>query len=204
MSRRRAILWDNDGVLVDTEKWFFEANRLELAAIGIDATWAQFREINMTRGVSLLSLSGLQGEDLRALYARRDARYSELLRTENLAIPGMVGLLERVKQRCFTTGIVTASRREHFNLIHGRSGMLERVDFTVVREDYRAAKPSPDGYLAGIERTGLAATECLAVEDSPRGVAAARAAGLDCVLFTPAGGGVHREMDDVFARAASA
>jgi beta-phosphoglucomutase-like phosphatase (HAD superfamily) len=153
--KKRAILWDNDGVLVDTERWFFEANRLELAAIGVTASSAQFEEINLKHGVSLLSLSGLEGEDLRALYTRRDARYSELLRTAKLAIPGMLELLERMKEHFFTMGIVTASRREHFDIIHGLSGMLEHVDFAVVREDYLRAKPYPDGYLAGIERTGL-------------------------------------------------
>jgi HAD superfamily hydrolase (TIGR01509 family) len=201
---RSAILWDNDGVLVDTEKWFFEANRLELAALGVTATAAQFEEINLRQGVSLLSLSGLAGEDLRALYARRDARYSELLRTENIAIPGMRELLARMKAHAFTTGIVTSSKREHFDIIHSLSGMLEHVDFAVVREDYPRAKPHPDSYLAGIERAGLAARECIAVEDSPRGVAAARAAGLDCVFFTPDGAGAERDVDEVFARAGSA
>ncbi len=204
MEKKRAILWDNDGVLVDTEKWFFEANRLELAALGVTATRAQFEEINQKHGVSLLSLSELEGEDLRALYARRDARYSELLRTEKLAIPGMLELLERMKEHCFTTGIVTASRREHFDIIHGLSGMLEHVDFAVVREDYPRAKPHPDGYLAGVARAGLAARYCIAVEDSPRGLTAARAAGLDCVLFTPGGVGADRDVGDVFGRAESA
>jgi phosphoglycolate phosphatase-like HAD superfamily hydrolase len=74
MEKKRAILWDNDGVLVDTEKWFFEANRLELAAIGMTAAWAQFEEVNLKQGVSLLSLSGLEGGDLRDLYTRRNAR----------------------------------------------------------------------------------------------------------------------------------
>ena len=50
--RKRAILWDNDGVLVDTEKWHFEANRLELAALGVTATCVQFEEVNLKRGVS--------------------------------------------------------------------------------------------------------------------------------------------------------
>ncbi|MDA0366680.1 MAG: HAD family phosphatase [Chloroflexi bacterium] len=204
MEKKRAILWDNDGVLVDTEKRFFEANRLELAAIGVTATWAQFEEINQTHGVSLLSLSGLEGEDLRDLYTRRDARYSALLRTEKLAIPGMLELLERMKERFLTTGIVTASRREQFDIIHGLSGMLEHVDFAVVREDYARAKPHPDGYLAGIERTGLAARVCIAVEDSPRGITAARVAGLECVFFTPGGVGADRDVGEVFARAGSA
>jgi beta-phosphoglucomutase-like phosphatase (HAD superfamily) len=48
--KKRAILWDNDGVLVDTERWFFEANRLELAAMGVTATWAQFEEVNLKHG----------------------------------------------------------------------------------------------------------------------------------------------------------
>lgn len=204
MDKKRAILWDNDGVLVDTEKWFFEANRLELAALGVTATSAQFEEISLRQGVSLLSLSGLDGDDLRALYTRRDARYSELLRTEHIEIPGMRELLARMKAHCFTMGIVTASRGEHFSLIHGLSGMLEHIDFVVVREDYVNAKPHPDGYLAGIERAGLTAADCLAVEDSPRGVAAARAAGMDCVFFTPGGVGSDRDVDAVFARAGSA
>ena len=204
MAKRRAILWDNDGVLVDTEKWFFEANRLELAALGVTATWAQFAEINLKQGMSLLSLSGLKGEDLRNLYQRRDARYGDLLRTEDLRIPGMFELLKRMKEQVFTGGIVTASLREHFDVIHGRSGMLEHVDFAVVREDYPKAKPSPDGYLAGIERTGLVARDCIAVEDSPRGIAAARAAGLECVFFTPGGVGSAEDVGDVFSRAGSA
>ena len=202
--KQRAILWDNDGGLVDAEKWFFEANRLELAARGVTATSAQFEEINLKHGVSLLSLSGLEGEDLRALYTRRDARYSELLRTEKLAIPGMLELLERMKEHVFTTGIVTASRREHFDIIHGLSGMLEHVDSAVVREDYPRAKPHPDCYIAGIEQAGLAARDCIAVEDSPRGIIAARAAGLECVFFTPGGVGADRDVGEVFARAGSA
>lgn len=204
MEKKRAILWDNDGVLVDTEKRFFEANRLELEAIGVTATWAQFEEINQKNGVSLLSLSGLEGEDLRALHTRRDARYSELLQAEKLAIPGMLKLLERMKEHFFTTGIVTASHREHFDIIHGLSGKLEQVDFAVVREDYPKAKPHPDGYLAGIERAGLAARDSMAVEDSPRGITAARAAGLKCVFFTPCGVGVDRDVGKIFARAGSA
>jgi HAD superfamily hydrolase (TIGR01509 family) len=198
----RAILWDNDGVLVDTEKWFFEANRQELAAIGMTATWAQFEEINLKRGESLLSMSGLEGESLRDLYARRDARYSDLLRTQELTIPGMADLLRRMKET-FAMGIVTASHGEHFDIIHRRSGLLEHVEFAVVREDYPEGKPHPDGYLAGIARTGLAAENCIAVEDSPRGIAAARAAGLDCVFFTPGSVGTGREVGEVWARARS-
>lgn len=198
----RAILWDNDGVLVDTEKVFFEANRRELAALGVEASWADFEEISLRRGQSLLSLSGLDGEDLRALFARRDARYSALLGTEEIVIAGMGELLARLAPR-FRMGVVTASHRDHFEIIHARSGMLPHFAFHVVREDYRLGKPHPDGYLAGISRTGLPPDRCVAVEDSPRGVASARAAGLQVVFFAPGGVGLEREVGRVLARVAS-
>ena len=199
----RAILWDNDGVLVDTETVFFEANRRELSALGVEATWADFEEISLRRGESLLSLSALDGDDLRALYVRRDALYSELLSTEEIAIAGMAELLARLAPR-FRMGIVTSSRRQHFELIHARSGLMPHFEFHVVREDYALSKPHPDGYLAAITRTGLPPDRCLAVEDSPRGVASAQAAGLQVVFFTPGGVGAEREVGSVFARAGSA
>jgi HAD superfamily hydrolase (TIGR01509 family) len=199
----RAILWDNDGVLVDTEKVFFEANRRELATLGVEASWADFEEFSLRRGESLLSLSGLDGDDLRALFARRDAVYSELLSTEEIAIAGMGELLGRLAPR-FRMGIVTSSHREHFEIIHARSGLLRHFEFHVVREDYPLGKPHPDAYLAGIDRTGLPPDRCLAVEDSPRGVAAAQAAGLEVVLFAPGGVGVDREVGSVLSRVESA
>jgi len=197
-----AILWDNDGVLVDTEKVFFEANRRELAALGVAATWADFEDVCLRRGESLLSLSQLDGDDLRALYARRNALYSDLLGTEEFVIAGMAELLGRLAPR-FHMGIVTSSRRDHFEVIHARSGLLPHFAFHVVREDYALSKPHPDSYLAGIERTGLPPDRCLAVEDSPRGVAAARAAGLQVVFFAPGGAGSGREVGSVFAHADS-
>ena len=199
----RAILWDNDGVLVDTEKVFFEANQRELATLGVEASWADFEEFSLRRGESLLSLSGLDGDDLRALFARRDALYSELLSTEEIAIAGVGELLGRLAPR-FRMGIVTSSHREHFEIIHARSGLLRHFEFHVVREDYPLGKPHPDGYLAGIERAGLPPDRCLAVEDSPRGVAAAQAAGLEVVLFAPGGARLEREVGTVLAQVESA
>src|SRR6185312_16586933 len=196
----RAILWDNDGVLVDTEKVFFEANRRELALLGVEASWADFEDFSLRRGQSLLSLSGLDGDALRALFARRDALYSELLGTEEIAIAGMGDLLGRLAPH-FRMGIVTSSHRQHFELIHARSGLLQHFEFHVVREDYALSKPHPDGYLAGIERIGLPPDRCLAVEDSPRGVASAQAAGLEVVFFTPGEVGSERHVGSVFARA---
>lgn len=201
IKRKKAILWDNDGVLVDTERWFFEANRRELAVLGVEVTWQDFETINLRRGESLLQLSGLDGDALTALYARRDCLYSELLQSEQTTMPGMEPLLGRLRERGdLDMGIVTSCHRQHFEIIHSDSGILDHVDFVLVNEDYQRGKPHPDGYLAGVARSGLATKDCLAVEDSPRGIASARAAGLACLFFTPAGIGANREVGEIRRR----
>ena len=77
-------------------------------------------------------------------------------------------------------GIVTSSRKDHFEIIHDRSGLLPFFDFVVASGDFTHSKPDPEPYLIGIERCGYPAHECLAIEDSERGVLAAKRAGLTC------------------------
>jgi beta-phosphoglucomutase-like phosphatase (HAD superfamily) len=78
--------------------------------------------------------------------------------------------------------IVTSSRRDHFDLIHRRNGLLSYVDFILTREDYRHSKPNPEPYLKALDRAKLAPAECLVVEDTRRGLQAALEAGLRCIV----------------------
>src|SRR5262249_53161624 len=75
---------------------------------------------------------------------------------------------------------VTTCSREHFDVIHGRSGLLPYFDFVLTPDDYPRRKPHPDPYLRAIERSGVDAVRCVAIEDSERGVMSATAAGIRC------------------------
>ncbi len=77
-------------------------------------------------------------------------------------------------------GVVTSSRRDHFDLIHARSGLRRFFDFVVTGDDVAHTKPNPEPYLKALEVSGRKAGECVAIEDSERGLAAAKAAGLEC------------------------
>jgi beta-phosphoglucomutase-like phosphatase (HAD superfamily) len=88
--------------------------------------------------------------------------------------------------------IVTTAKRVDFDTIHERRRIREFMDFVLVREDYEHAKPHPEPYLAGLRRFGATTKGTLVVEDSPRGLASAVAAGIDCAVvhhddFTRAG-----------------
>ena len=78
--------------------------------------------------------------------------------------------------------IVTTSTRANFDVIHRNRNLLRFMDFVLTREDYVWSKPDPEPYMLALSRFGASADECLAVEDSQRGLQAAVAAGIDCAV----------------------
>jgi HAD superfamily hydrolase (TIGR01509 family) len=181
----RGILWDNDGILVDTEPLYFAACREALSRAGIELSRQQFVDISLRRGASVFELALERGLDARAaesLRVRRDEIYSASLSAGVEPRPGVIRLLNHLRGRV-RMGIVTSSLREHFDAIHSRSGLPSRFDFVLVREDYGESKPAPEPYLEAIRRMGMPPESLIAIEDTERGLAAARAAGLRCLVL---------------------
>jgi HAD superfamily hydrolase (TIGR01509 family) len=183
-ARVEAIFWDNDGILVDTEHLYMRATREVMATRGTDLSEAQYIEwfLRQNRGIlHFADVHGWSAAEVAAMRQARNDRYAELLRSEPLLIEGVSDVLSALHGRV-RMGIVTSSRREHFDIIHAGSGLLRYVDFVLADGDYAASKPHPAPYLAAIERTGVPPASCLVVEDSERGLRSAIAAGLSCVI----------------------
>ena len=178
------ILWDNDGVLVDTEKFFFKANQDLFARFGIEITQQIFLDWFLTQNHGAWHLlKDHTPEQIRQLRSERDQLYANyLLDNRDVAIGGMDMLLQELAGQV-TMGVVTSSRSEHFELIHGRLDLLQHFSFVVTDEMVSSSKPSPEPYLLGLSKIGLGASQCLVVEDSPRGLEAARAAGIRCIVM---------------------
>ncbi len=201
----RTILWDNDGVLVDTEELYFEATRQVLARSGTSLTADDFRSLSLEQGRSVFDLArdrGIGEEAIEELRNERNARYAELIADRPAVFDGAREILDRLHGTA-RMGIVTSSRKEHFELIHRTTGLLDFIDFVLTRQDYERTKPHPDPYLAALRRFGLRPEECVAVEDSLRGLRAARAAGIRCIVVPNAltrGAdfeGAHAVVDDL-------
>ena len=181
----KAILWDNDGVLVDTEGLYFQACREILEPLGVRLSEARFIEIFLKSSDGLRRIGaehGIDEQTLDAARVRRNARFTELV---HAGVPVIDGARQVLRQLHGTVrmGIVTSSRREHFEIIHATTGLLDFFDFTLVREDYLQSKPDPEPYLTAMRKNGLSAAECVAIEDSDRGLRSAMAAGLRCIVI---------------------
>jgi HAD superfamily hydrolase (TIGR01509 family) len=180
---RRYILWDHDGVLVDTERWYFVATRDVLDGIGIDLSQETYLDY-MTRGQSCWDLCrdrGMPAEEVSRYRELRNATYQEHLRSQEIEVEGVSDVLSTLS-RSFEMAVVTTARREDFQLIHQSRDLLGFFRFVLTVEDYRRAKPHPDPYLAGLERFGARPEQTVAVEDSARGLRSTLAAGLDCIV----------------------
>jgi HAD superfamily hydrolase (TIGR01509 family) len=79
-------------------------------------------------------------------------------------------------------GVVTSSRRDHFEIIHRETRLLDYFDFVVTADDCARTKPCPDPYERALDLSGASRDACLAVEDSERGLEAATAAGIRCAV----------------------
>jgi HAD superfamily hydrolase (TIGR01509 family) len=179
-----AILWDNDGVLIDTECLFFESTRRTLKKMGIDLTLEQFLELSMRQGRSAFQLAMERGwgkEQIAKLKHERDLLYSEMLRRDARVLSGVEHTLKALYGR-MRMCVVTSSQRGHFDAAHANSGLTRYFDFVLAREDYRQTKPNPEPYLLALRRFGMKAEKCVAIEDSERGLASALGADLRCLV----------------------
>ena len=201
----RAIFWDNDGVLVDTEHVYFQATQHVLAEIGIQLTEADYVQLFLVQGRGAWHLAeaiGIGREEIVKLRDRRNAVYAEWLERSPRIVPGITQTLDALHGK-YVMGIVTSSRKDHFDVIHRTTGLLKYFGFVLTSEDFTRVKPDPEPYLRAIERSGVAAEECVAIEDSRRGLESALAAGIRCIvvptgltrgsLFT----GAHKILQDV-------
>jgi HAD superfamily hydrolase (TIGR01509 family) len=181
----KAIFWDNDGVLVDTERLYFLANKQIFESIGIYLTPELYVENFLRNGTGVWHLAeekGLNPDRIKELRDLRNELYSKFLLEGKILLKGVEEVLSHLHKK-YIMGIVTSSRKDHFDLIHRSTNILRYFDFILTGEDFTRFKPDPQPYLMALEKTNLKKEECIIIEDSERGLSSANAAGIKCIVI---------------------
>jgi HAD superfamily hydrolase (TIGR01509 family) len=183
----KALLFDFDGTLVDTESIDLRTWHEVFEAHGVSVPVDRFalRVGTLTGPNELDELDALLETpcDREAVIAARQRREVELLELEPLR-PGVRDYLERARTLELRVAIVSSSSRSWIEHNLRRLGLLDGWTAIVCADgDTARCKPSAALYLEALEMLGVDATEALAFEDSPNGISAARAAGIFCVAF---------------------
>lgn len=188
----RAIIFDLDGTLVETEPLHFQGFREVLAGEGIElAREDYFRRLIGYTDRECFSVvlrehrRGHAAEFVDELIARKAARYMELIHGEDLCYPSAQEFVRECAAR-FPLVLATGTLRVEAETILRRAGLRELFADIVSAEDVDRGKPAPDSFLLALRHLQkqpelaptIQADECLAIEDTPAGVEAARAANM--------------------------
>lgn len=182
----QAVIFDMDGTLIDTEKYYRRCWPKALAAFGYHMTDEQALTLrSLGRPFAITQLKTWFGEqlDYHAVREKRKEFVEECIDREGISLkPGALELLQSLRRRRITTAIATATDMERTERYLKKVRIFEYFDKLISATMVKEGKPSPDIYLYACEQLKLKPNQCIAVEDSPNGVRSAYRAGCRVVM----------------------
>jgi HAD superfamily hydrolase (TIGR01509 family) len=180
------VIFDCDGVLVDSDRIALRIQAERITALGIPTTYEDcvrdFLGLGMPATLRILE-ERLGGPLPAGWVDDLDAAVREAFRAEPRPVPGVVAALDAIG---LPTCIASSGSQEKMRLTLGLTGLAERFAGRVFSADeVERGKPAPDLFLHAAARMGVASERCVVVEDSPFGVAGARAAGMVALGYAP-------------------
>lgn len=182
----KAILFDLDGVLLDTEKIYNKYWKQAASELGFDLAdeiFLQLRSCDSSIARRIVDTAA----DVDGAYDRIRARRKELMKdsawTDGIEIKdGVIGFLSAIMHLPVRKAIVTSSSLEKKLELLTRLGIADYFDEIISVKEVPRGKPFPEVYLFACEKLGLKPEECLAIEDSPNGIRSAYGAGVRVVM----------------------
>ena len=190
----KAVIFDLDGVIADTEILHAQTSSELLQEFGIfipprqlSAKYAGTSDEFMFR--DLFSEHRISADPI-ATARRRWQKLYVLLDGNIQPMPGVVGLIQELKQHGIKIGVASGSYLHFIDIVLGKLNLKTAFDAIASSEEVRNIKPAPDVFLLAAERLGVPPKNCVVIEDAVAGMVGARRAGMKCVglVENPANG----------------
>ena len=177
----KAVLFDFDGVIVDTENIHIAAWQRTMLRMGWELTddaCARAAEIDDRVFLTeLFAARKMDGADIDGWVRQKQDLAETMLADAPRVYPGVVPLIDELRGKT-RLGIVTTTWRRNVTIVLNALGLADAFEVIVAKEDVAQVKPAPDAYHLALRRMTLTPDDAIAIEDSPTGVVSARAAGL--------------------------
>lgn len=187
MKKLEAVIFDMDGVLINSEPLHFDAGVMTLGKLGHTIgheTWDKFIGTSNTHIWNTIRENyriNKSTEELIALH--EESRKSIFGTTDTGPLPGIPELLSELKKAGIKTAVASSSPYYLIELITGRLGIRNFFDELVSGDNVKNSKPAPDIFLLAAEKLGVRTENCVVIEDSFNGVKAANAAGICSIAY---------------------
>ena len=194
-----AVIFDVDGVLIDSYQPHFESWREIALQHGVDYTEQQFAEGFGRTSREIVALQWnqphLTADEIRTIDEAKEAAYRRIVADRFPSMPGATELAAALHAAGFRVAVGSSGPPENVDLAIEKLGIGPYLSARVTGMDVTRGKPDPQVFLMAAQKLGMVPQRCVVVEDAPAGVAAAKAAGMACVGFPSTG----RTRNDVAA-----
>jgi beta-phosphoglucomutase len=179
----RTVIWDLDGVIIDSAEEHRQAWQRLAQEEGIRFTDADFWATFGKRNDDIITIvwGTLPAERIRALADRKEIYFRELIRKTAAPLPGSIELLRGLHEAGFLQALASSAPVENIQLISEVLGLRQYLTALVSGETVPHGKPAPDIFLTAAGELGVEPSRCLVIEDAVAGVQAAHAAGMKCI-----------------------
>jgi len=185
----KAVIFDMDGVLIDSEPAYLEMNKKLFADFGIKMDEEDYKALvglpSIPMWTMLKKKYDLKNEVSDFLMIEKK-RMHEILDSDIISKPveGVTDLLGSLREKNIKLSIASSSAKENVNFIISKLNLTGYFDFIISGEEVKNGKPSPDIFLAVCGKFRISPDKCYVIEDSANGIMAARSAGMNCIGFT--------------------
>ncbi len=194
MKYHKAIIFDFDGTVVDTEPLHGAAHIESFREKGVEIDYQHYLDhfagqFRSERVMQLFEEHGkpITWDEVEAMHDKKTESYGKLDFVNMCSYPGVIDLIKQALDNDIQIAICSGSPRKDFyaSFEHIDKGELHtHFNHIVLREDVQQPKPDPEGFLLAAARLQLDPADCIAIEDSPAGVTAAKAAGMHTIAVT--------------------
>lgn len=183
---RKAVIFDLDGVIVDSGEVHFKSWHDTLIKRGASFTREDFRRIFGKRNDAIIRefLGDITEGEAQKVAEEKEVLFRTIARGNIRAIPGARELIKSLKEKGFKVGLGSSTVPENVELILRTLDIDRYFDAVATGSDVAESKPSPQLFLLVARRLGVPAEHCIVIEDAPVGIAAAKSGGMKAVAVT--------------------
>lgn len=181
------VIWDLDGVLVDTASQHYAAWRDTLVRRGINFSYEDFRQTFGMRNEEIIKKilgDSISKKEMKTIASEKEKAFRGQINGNLESLPGVKKLLKELKDKRYRMALATSAPKKNVIAILEALQISEYFEAIVTGDDVTEGKPNPEVFVKAAEKLGAPTANCLVFEDSIAGIQAAKGAGMKCIAVS--------------------